>query len=138
RRGPVADHRGDPVPLQPEPLQLVRAEVVVVVDDRGWFEADPPARRLQAQREIDVLVVEEELSGESAGPPPRFLTHGQAGSRGNRDLAGRTRLPDGSSVTAGPGYSGVVDRVGPGVDAALASDPAGDQGHPRIPVRMLG
>ena len=49
------------------------AELVLVIDHRGRLDSERAAGDPQAQREVDVLVVEEELLRESADQPPGVL-----------------------------------------------------------------
>ena len=112
-----ADQEGPAVALEPAPLVLAGAELVVVVDDRRRLDPERAAAQPQPQREVDVLVVEEEALGEAAD----LLPGRAAGSPGRRRRApatspGRRRLGDRAAVPAGPDDPGEVDGVAGGVD----------------------
>ena len=92
RRRVGADEEGEAVALQPAPLVLAGAELVVVVDDRGGLDPERAAAQPQPQREVDVLVVEEELARGSRRPPARSRSGiARQAPESDRDLAGRRR-----------------------------------------------
>ena len=136
QRGRVgADEEGEAVALEPAPLVLAGAELVVVVDDRGRLDPERAAAQPQPQREVDVLVVEEEALGEAADLVPGPQRDRQAGAGEDGDLAGRRRRGDRLAVAAGPDDAGEVDRVAGGVDPGPPR--VGDQRLPGGPAAAL-
>ena len=135
RRRIGADQEGVAVALQPAPLVLAGAELVVVVDHRRRLDPERPAGQPQPQREVDVLVVEEVLSGEAAGPLPGAARNRQAGAGERRHLARGGRLRYRAPVAARPDDPREVDRVAGRVDRRPVA--LGDQRLPGRPAALL-
>ena len=112
-----ADEEGEAVALEPAPLVLAGAELVVVVDDRGRL--DPEAcRRAAAAAARGRRPRGRGRSARGSRRPRRQVAQRdrQAGAGEGGDLAGRRRRGDRLAVAAGPDDAGEVDRVAGGVD----------------------
>ena len=141
RTGVGADQRRPPVALEVEPLAGALVELVVVVDAGGVGDPEPAAREPHAEREVDVLVVEEEGLGHAAqvrgrgrGGASRQAPETKPGSSTRRSpLAARV---EGLARAAGPGDRGVVQDAASGVDRAAVV--RGDQGLPGRPAPTVG
>src|ERR1700709_1660800 len=111
-----ADEEGEAVALEPAPLVLAGAELVVVVDHGGRLDPERAAAQAQPQREVDILVVEEEPAREAADLVPGPQRDRQAGAREDLDLAGGRRRGDRLAVAPGPDDPDEMDRIAVGVD----------------------
>jgi hypothetical protein len=76
-----ADDRRPAVSLQIPPLPGSLRELVLVVDTRAWLDPELAAGEAKPQREVDVLVVEEEVLGEAAHLHEALARDGEAGAR---------------------------------------------------------
>ena len=116
-------------------------ELVVVVDAGGGLDPERPAGKPQAQREVDVLVVEEERVRHLAGGEVRLARDREAGAGdeagiGEPDRLARGELGERLAGVAGPGDAGEVEDPAAGVDALAAL--RGDERLPGGPAAALG
>ena len=137
RRGVGAHDRRPAIALHVAPFGGALLELVLVVDDGAWLDPDPSPREPQPQREVDVLVVEEELAREAAGALPPVTRDREAGSRGEPDLAGLGR---GGGVepparAARPRDAREVNDAALGVDDAAAR--GRHEAHPGSPAAIV-
>src|SRR5919197_3725917 len=77
RTGVDADDHRPPVSLEESPLRRPLPELVVVIDARRGLDPERAAEEAQAHREVDVLVIEEELRRKAAGVEPRLAGYRQ-------------------------------------------------------------
>src|ERR1700710_2876648 len=106
-----ADEEGEAVALEPAPLVLAGAELVVVVDHGGRLDPERAAAQAQPQREVDILVVEEEPAREAADLVSSPQRAAPGGAREDLDLAGGRRRGDRLAVAPGPDDPDEMDRI---------------------------
>lgn len=109
-----------------------------MVDARRGLDPDRPTGEPQPQREVDVLLVEEEALGHPARLAPRVEPDREAGAGGKADLARREiglrrQL---APRAARPREPSEVDHAALGVDDAAAI--GSDEPHPRRPPTAIG
>ena len=107
-----------------------------MVHARRGLDPEPAAGEPEAEREVDILVVEEELGREPTGLEVRGALEREAGAGDEARIVERDRLARGQLVqwrpgVAGPGDAGEVDDPAPGVHRPPAV--GRDQRLPRRP-----
>jgi hypothetical protein len=123
-----ADQGRPPVALQPAPLARALLELVLVVDAGAEGNPKRPARKPKPKRQVDVLVVEEELLGEPSHALEERPRDRQAGAGDEARLDVGALDVGALPRSSRPGDAGEVDQATTGVD-----HPALLRGHQALP-----
>ena len=101
-----------------------------MVDPGLGLHAEPAAREPQPQRQVDVLVIQEEVLGEPSGPLEASPRNGETRARDEAGLPDRPLGSGALSRAARPGDAGEVNGA-----AASVHDPTAPGRHQPLPGR---